>query len=148
MTESIEVATVADLDAIEEIERHSFPRPWPRSAFEAELARAQARVFVVRRGDRVAGFCNVWIVVDELHVLSIAIHPDHRRAGLGARMVAHVLDAGRAARCVIATLEVRRGNRPAIALYEAAGFETVNVRTGYYQDNNEDALVMVLRLKR
>jgi ribosomal-protein-alanine N-acetyltransferase len=137
----IEPATLADLDAIEEIERHSFPRPWPRSQFEAELLREHAHVVVVRTPKLVA-FCNYWLVAGEVHVHSIATHPDHRRGGIGAKLVAHMLDAGRAQACTIATLEVRRGNLPAIALYERAGFRTISVRAQYYQDNHEDALVM------
>jgi ribosomal-protein-alanine N-acetyltransferase len=62
---------------------------------------------------------------------------------VGAQLLAHALAEGRAAHCTLATLEVRRGNAPAIALYERAGFRTVHVRARYYQDNGEDALVMV-----
>jgi len=141
--------TPADLDALEAIvaiESHSFPTPWPRSTFEAELTRDHARIVVVRDATGVIGFCNFWLVVDEVHILAIATHPDRRRAGIGGRLLAHVLDDGRGANCTIATLEVRRGNLPAIALYERAGFHTVNVRTRYYQDNNEDALVMLCAL--
>lgn len=141
----IEAATAADLDAIDEIERHSFPLPWPRSTFEAELARPHARI-AVARARRVVGFCNYWLVADEVHILAIAVHPDRRRGGLGARLLAHALDDGRAIGSVRATLEVRRGNAPAIALYERAGFRTVHVRPRYYQDNGEDALVMLAEL--
>lgn len=140
-------ATRADLDAIDEIERHSFTQPWPRATFEAELTRSLARLDVAR-DPGVVGFCNYWIVTDphgggEVHVLAIATHPDHRRAGVGGALLDHALAQGRAAGCSIATLEVRRGNAPAIALYERAGFRTVHVRARYYQDNAEDALVMV-----
>ena len=140
-------ATRADLDAIDEIERHSFPQPWPRATFEAELTRSLARLDVARR-PAVIGFCNYWIVVDpqgggEVHIQAIATHPDHRRAGVGAALLDRALAEGRAAGCSIATLEVRRGNAPAIALYQRAGFRTVHVRARYYQDNGEDALVMV-----
>jgi [ribosomal protein S18]-alanine N-acetyltransferase len=140
-------ATPADLDAIAEIERHSFPTPWPRATFEAELLREGARL-VVARGARgaVLGFCNYWIVFDELRVHAIATHPDHRRAGTGGRLLAHALDEGRARGCARATLEVRRGNAPAIALYQRAGFRGVHVRARYYQDNGEDALVMLCEL--
>lgn len=141
----IRLATHADLDAIEEIDRHSFPRPWSRATFEAELARDVARIAVV--DDRgVIAFCNYWLVAGEVHILAIATHPDHRRGGLGAQLLAHALDDGRARRCTIATLEVRRGNTPAIALYERAGFRIVHVRQRYYVDNDEDALVMTCDL--
>jgi [ribosomal protein S18]-alanine N-acetyltransferase len=139
-------ATATDLDAIDEIERHSFPEPWPRSTFEAELARDHARLDVVR-DPNVIGFCNYWIVAGgEVHILAIATHPDRRRAGVAGSLLAHVLEAGRAAGATLATLEVRRGNRPAIALYERAGFRTVHVRARYYQADGEDALVMLADL--
>jgi ribosomal-protein-alanine N-acetyltransferase len=149
----IEPATPADLDAIEEIERHSFPRPWPRETFEAELGREGAHLIVERleRG-AIAGFCNYWIVLPgggaegELHIHAIATHPDRRRAGTGGRLLAHALDEARALGAAVATLEVRRGNAPAIALYERAGFRGVHVRARYYQDNQEDALVMQCEL--
>jgi [ribosomal protein S18]-alanine N-acetyltransferase len=141
----VDRATAADLDAIDEIERHSFPLPWPRSTFEAELARDHAWL-VVARAPRVIAFCNYWVVVDELHIHAIATHPDHRRAGVGAHLLDHALDEGAAAGCTRATLEVRRGNLPAIALYQRAGFRGVHVRARYYQDNNEDALIMLAEL--
>ena len=146
----IEPAAPADLDAIAEIERHSFPTPWPRETFEAELAREGARLIVARAAPgapgAIIGFCNYWIVIDELHVHAIATHPDRRRAGVGGRLLAHALDEGRALGCVRATLEVRRGNAPAIALYQRAGFRGVHVRPRYYQDNQEDALIMICEL--
>jgi ribosomal-protein-alanine N-acetyltransferase len=141
-------ATPADLDAIDEIERHSFTRPWPRTAFEAEINHDIARLDVAR-GPTVTGFCNYWLLTDpgggqgEVHIHAIATHPDHRRAGVGAALLGHALAQGRAAHARLATLEVRRGNTPAIALYERAGFRTVHVRKQYYQDNGEDALVML-----
>ena len=145
----VAAATVADLDAIDDIERHSFPQPWPRKTFEAELTRDIARL-TVARAPAVIGFCNYWVLADErgqadeIQIMASACHPDHRRAGVGAALLAEALDHGRARRAEVATLEVRRGNLPAIALYERAGFRTVHVRKQYYQDNGEDALVMLL----
>jgi ribosomal-protein-alanine N-acetyltransferase len=136
-------ATPADLDAIDEIERHSFPIPWPRATFEAELTRPHARLVVEREPRAIIGFCNYWILIDELHILAIATHPDRRRAGTGGRLLAHAIAEAVAAGCTRATLEVRRGNAPAIALYQRAGFRGVHVRPRYYQDNGEDALIML-----
>jgi ribosomal-protein-alanine N-acetyltransferase len=140
----IDPATAADLDAIDELEQHSFKRPWPRSTFEAELHREWARLDIVRDdAGRVIAFCNYWIVPPELHVLAIATHPDHRGRGAARELLAHVLASAAQGGCSMATLEVRAGNRPAIALYERAGFRTVHVRARYYQDDDEDALVML-----
>ncbi len=142
---NIEPATAADLDAIDEIEQHSFKVPWPRSVFEGELARDFARIDVVR-DPHVIAFNNYWLVAGELHILAIATHPDRRRAGIAGVLLAHAMAAARAVGSTLATLEVRRGNKPAIALYERAGFATVHVRQGYYQDDGEDALVMLCDL--
>lgn len=142
----IRPATHDDLEAIEDIDRHSFPRPWPRATFEAELARDVGRLAVVDLRGTAIAWCNYWLVAGEIHILGIATHPDHRRGGLGAQLLAYALADARAAGCTVATLEVRRGNAPAIALYERAGFVTVHVRQRYYIDNNEDALVMTAAL--
>lgn len=141
----IERATAADLDAIDEIEQHSFKVPWPRATFEGELGREWARIDVVR-DPHVIAFNNYWLVAGELHILAIATHPDRRRAGIGGLLLAHAMEAARAVGATLATLEVRKGNTPAIALYERAGFKTVHVRQRYYQDDGEDALVMLCDL--
>ena len=139
-------ATAADLDRIDEIERHSFKSPWPRSIFEDELARDWARVDVAIVDGTLRAFANHWIVAGEQSILAIATHPDLRGRGIARELLAHILDAARAAHCTLSTLEVRRSNAPAIALYERAGFRTIHVRTGYYSDDHEDALVMRLDL--
>jgi ribosomal-protein-alanine N-acetyltransferase len=157
---AIRPATAADVDAIDEIEQHSFKVPWPRATFEDELAREWARIDVAHVGGTLVAFCNYWLVIPagaqrrdqdaqqaaaggELHILAIATQPDHRGRGIAGRLLAHVLDVARRAGCSLATLEVRRSNSPAIALYEHAGFKTVHVRAHYYQDDGEDALVML-----
>ena len=139
-------ATAADLDAIDEIEQHSFKVPWPRSTFETELAHEWARVDLARSEGRIVGFCNYWLVTTEVHILAIATHPDVRGRGIAGHLLRHVLDVGRATGCSLATLEVRRSNKPAIALYERAGFHIAHVRARYYQDDGEDALVMLAAL--
>jgi ribosomal-protein-alanine N-acetyltransferase len=145
---AIAPATEADLDAIDEIERASFPAPWSREVFAAELLRAWARIDVARdaAAHRLVAFCNYWLVTTELHVLAIATHPDERGKGIAQQLLAAVLATGKSAGCTLATLEVRRSNLAAIALYARAGFKTVHVRSRYYQDDNEDALVMLAEL--
>ena len=142
----IEPMQAADLDDVDAIERHSFKAPWPRQVFVDELAREWARVDVARDAGRVVGFCNYWLVKDEVHLLAIATHPDRRRAGVGRRLMDHLLDVARARASVLVTLEVRRSNVPAIALYERLGFVAVGLRRAYYAEDAEDALVMTLDL--
>jgi [ribosomal protein S18]-alanine N-acetyltransferase len=138
----------ADLDEVDAIERHSFKAPWPRQVFADELGRAWARIDVARHADRVVGFVDYWLVADEVHLLAIATHPDHRRSGVGAALLDHLLAVARATRAVLVTLEVRRTNVPAITLYEQRGFARVGVRPAYYQEDGEDAVVMTLHLDR
>lgn len=145
MTEAvvIEPATIADLPAIDAIEQVSFPVPWPIETFEGELRREWAHIDVLRVAGTIVAFNNYWIVTTELHILAIATHPEHRGHGYGYRLLDAALRRAIATGCALATLEVRRSNQAAIALYERCGFRTVHVRARYYQDNNEDALVML-----
>jgi len=136
----------ADLDAVDEIERHSFKAPWPAQVFAEELTREWARVDVARLRGRVIGFVDYWLVHDEVHLLALATHPDVRRRGHGKRLLDHLLAFARANPYALVTLEVRRTNVPAVTLYERAGFAHVGVRPRYYAEDNEDALVMTLEL--
>lgn len=139
-------ATVADLDAIDEISRHSFKTPWPRKTFAEELERAHARLDLARRGTDVLGYLNYWLVADEVHLLAIATHPDARRGGVAAALVQHLVDGARAGQARLVTLEVRTGNEAALGLYQRFGFAEVATRRGYYGDDDEDAVVMTLEL--
>ena len=108
------------------------------------MARDWAHVDVVRdvRQGFLVAFGNYWLVADEIHLLNLATHPLARRAGHASRLLAHIIEFGRQHDCRIVTLEVRRSNAGAIALYEAFGFRSAGVRRRYYQDNGEDAIVM------
>lgn len=134
-------ATAAELDAIDEISRHSFRVPWPRQTFVDELTRDHARLDVARRGPDLVGYLNYWLVVDEVHLLAIATHPDARRAGVAAALMGHLLDVARARPARLITLEVRAGNTAARALYARYDFTEVTTRRNYY-DDGEDAVVM------
>jgi ribosomal-protein-alanine N-acetyltransferase len=143
---SITPATAADLDAIDEISRHSFKTPWPRTTFAEELTRAHARLDLARRGGDTLGYLNYWLVADEVHLLAIATHPDARRGGVGAALMRHLVDGARARQARLVTLEVRAGNAAAIGLYHRFGFQDIATRRGYYGDDAEDAIVMTLEL--
>ncbi len=113
----IEDMTLDDIDGVQEVERASFPVPWPANAFRHELTQNKnARYLVARDGGRIVGYAGLWLMVDEAHITTFAVHPDHRRR--------------------------RIGNLPAQKLYEKYGFRRAGVRRRYYSDNNEDALIM------
>jgi len=138
----------AEIDAVMEIERLSFPAPWSREAIIEELGRAWARVDVVRDSatGTLAAFANYWLVADELHILNIATHPQSRRQGHATRLLAHMIEVARAVPCRLMTLEVRRSNVSAQRLYRRFAFRSVGVRPHYYAEDQEDAIVMLLEL--
>lgn len=141
-------ATLDDLDAIVTIESLSFSSPWPRSAFVGEIkARSWSNVFVAESDGRIVGFMVYWSVVGELHLLNLAIHPSWRRRGIGARMVASLVESAQndAQREIL--LEARVSNHGARRLYESFGFKELTTRKGYYADNGEDAIVMGLTIE-
>jgi ribosomal-protein-alanine N-acetyltransferase len=136
-----------DLDEVLDIERRSFTMPWSRGAFLYEMQQnPAARCWVMREDGRVVGYVCLWEIADELHITNIAVHPAHRRRGLGRRLLGGVIEDGRARGLRMVVLEERPSNREALPLYESFGFRVVGRRRGYYYDTGEDALVMEARL--
>jgi len=135
--------TLADIPAVQAIEQASFSAPWPPNAYQSELETNRlAHYLVIRVGAEIVGYAGLWLMVDEAHVTTFAIHPNWRRRGLGERLLLAVLDVAIDRRASEATLEVRLSNLPARRLYEKFGFRPVGIRPRYYTDNNEDALIM------
>jgi [ribosomal protein S18]-alanine N-acetyltransferase len=133
-----------DLNAIERIERASYPTPWSRSMFASELAKPSSiclGAFDLESGELV-GYLVISRYVDAWHVMNIAVRPDYRRQGIASMLMNRLFDltSGRSRRGY--TLEVRVSNTGAIKLYERLGFKPRGVRRGYYTDNREDALIM------
>ncbi len=132
-----------DLLRVSEIEQASFPTPWPRDAYTHELRENRLACYLVARTvHQVVGYTGMWIILDEAHVTTIAVAPEYRRQRIGERLLVALLDEAmrRGARWV--TLEVRKSNAGAQALYHKYGFREIGVRRGYYSDNREDAIVM------
>lgn len=138
----------SDLSAVERIAERCFPVPWTRHEFEKELKRSFALLRVLRPapGEPVCAFANYWHVGDELQLMNVATLPEMQRRGHGRALMQDLLDLARERRVRLITLEVRRGNAPARALYERFGFRELGVRQRYYSDNGEDAIVMHLEL--
>ena len=139
-----EVETEADLDAVVDLEARCFTNPWSRELLARELGRGDvAHLFALRLpGVQVAAFCFCWIIVDELHVNTIAVDEGYRRRGLGLRLMREVMERAARRGATRATLEVRASNVPARRLYEALGFTVRGVRRNYYTHPEEDALIL------
>ena len=136
--------TQRDLEAIERIERRSYPTPWSRSMFASELAKPSSvslGAFDPEAGELV-GYLVISRYVDAWHVMNVAVEPDRRREGIAVALFGRLFDLTGADGRRGYTLEVRISNQAAIKLYERLGFQSRGVRRGYYTDNREDALIM------
>lgn len=149
---TVRAADLADLPAVRRIERASFDDPWSDNALGGELLADDLRLPLVAlagSGDvpQLAGYLMAWKVVDQLHVLNIAVDPAWRRGGVATALLAEAARRARELGLLEVTLEVRRGNDPAIEFYLRHGFVEVGVREGYYSDTGEDALIMTCPVK-
>ena len=133
-----------DLEAVLTIEHASFTNPWSREMFVWELEHSDvARVWVFRTADDgIVAFCSCWLIFDELHIHTLAVHPAHRRRGYARALLDSVLGEAVREGARSATLEVRESNEPARRLYEGAGFVVKGRRPGYYEKPAEDALIL------
>jgi ribosomal-protein-alanine N-acetyltransferase len=132
-----------DIPAVLQIEALSFPAAWPPNAFVNELRDNKlAYYFVGRLDGRIVAYGGIWVILEDSHVTTIAVHPDVRGQRLGEELLVHLLDEAIDRGASWVTLEVRETNDVAQRLYRKYGFTVVSTRRGYYSDNNESALVM------
>ncbi len=140
-----------DIDRIVDIEKDGFLHPWSRELIERELGHSWSRILLACEEDgagegSVVGYIVFWIVHDEVHVLNVATALESRRRGVGRALMDAAEDEGRSRGARLATLEVRRSNSGAIALYRTIGYREVGIRPNYYAEEHEDAIVMVKML--
>ena len=144
MNVELRTLELRDLDAIERIERDSYPTPWSRSMFASELAKPSSLslgAFEPERGGLV-GYLIISRYVDAWHVMNVAVAPEYRRRGVARLLLDRLFEVTATDERRGYTLEVRVSNEGAIKLYETLGFKARGVRRGYYTDNREDALIM------
>jgi ribosomal-protein-alanine N-acetyltransferase len=158
----VEPMTLDDIDQVIEIEKIVFPAPWSARAYHYEITRNDHSTMLVVRlagtpagplghlGRRlglvapppVLGYAGLWLLVDETHICTIAVHPRWQGRGLGELLMASLLDQSMSLGVRRARLEVRVSNSAALELYLKYGFEIVSQRKRYYTDNDEDAYIM------
>jgi tRNA threonylcarbamoyl adenosine modification protein YeaZ/ribosomal-protein-alanine acetyltransferase len=133
-----------DLSAVAALQRQTFTNPWGAESIRWELENTDvSRLYMMHDATgTLVGYCACWMVFDELHINSLAVDVERRRAGLATRLLRHVLAEASADGARSATLEVRRSNTAARGLYEGLGFQVEGIRRDYYQDPREDAVIL------
>ena len=138
--------TLDDVSAVLRIEAASFATSWPYNAFTSEIRDNRlAHYFVGRDGARpgsIVAYGGIWVILEDSHITTIAVHPDRRGLRYGEQMLQYLLREAIARGASWITLEVRESNDVAQRLYQKYGFTVVSTRRAYYSDNNENALVM------
>lgn len=145
MNISVDLMKEEDIDSVLEISSLSFSIPWSRDSYIQELTNPLAKYLVAKIDNKIVGFVGTWIVLDESHITNIAIHPNHRKQGIGSSLLEEFLKYCKSQGCIAFTLEVRNSNKAAKTLYEKYNFKQEGVRKGYYEDTKEDAIIMWLR---
>jgi [ribosomal protein S18]-alanine N-acetyltransferase len=142
--------TLADVARAHEIDVLSFSLSWSERSYRFEITENRNSINLVAEisgpadGASIIGMIVIWVILDEAHVATIAVHPDYRGHRIGQKLLANGLAAAYERGARLAYLEVRKGNITAKNLYEKFGFKVVGDRPRYYKDNNEDALLMTL----
>ena len=130
-----------DVDAVVAIEAEAYGKHhWAKSSFYDEMANNLAKYYVAKTDDgEIVGYADI---IDEGHITTIAVKKEFMRNHIAEAMMHRIVEDCYKDKVKYLTLEVRVSNAPAIKLYEKYGFQSLGTRKGYYQDNNEDALIM------
>lgn len=134
----------SNVDEVIKIEEQAYgEHHWSKDSFYGELSNNLAHYYCAfdSKGELV-GYAGSWRVLDEAHITTIAVKPELRRKRIGEALLNKILEDCYKNEIKYITLEVRASNKPAISLYEKYGFKSLGTRKGYYQNNNEDALIM------
>ena len=150
MSANIRPMTMMDLNSVHEIDKNAFTMPWPKKSYHYELTQNKSSYLWVAEKKvppaelEIIGMICVWIIVDEIHIATIAVDINFRRQGIAKRLLANALYYAYNLGATSSYLEVRQSNIAAQNLYKKFGFEIVGRRARYYNDNHEDALLMNL----
>ena len=138
---TIEILNETHVAAVAALEKLCFADPWSLSSIASELNNPLALWLVAVEDGDLIGYIGSQSVMGESDMMNVAVHPDHRRKGLGEMLVLALCEALSGENTSLA-LEVRSSNAPAISLYEKLGFVQVGLRRNYYRNPKEDALIL------
>ena len=132
----------SNLNDVLNVSSLSLKESWSRESLEKELSNPLAKYMVAEVNNKVVGFAGLWAICNEGHITNIAVHPNYRGQGIGSKLVESLIENSSSWYINSLTLEVRASNKIAQDLYKKYGFKEEGMRKHYYQDNNEDAIIM------
>ena len=136
-----------DIPEVSQMERLSFPTPWSSNIFSVELEKENfAFYYLLEYQNHLVAYGGYWKIKNEAHLVTLAVHPSFRRKGLGRRLLEHLIEKMQKQGLDTITLEVRSSNLTARKFYEKFGFKKIALRSKYYADTDEDAIVYWKRL--
>lgn len=140
----IEKMCLYHLDDVMEIETACYgEHHWSRDSFVNEIDNQISEYNVaVNENQKCIGYMGLWKIIDEAHITNLAVHPDFQKQGVARLLIIKAIEKCYEEKIKFITLEVRVSNEKAKKLYEKFGFKSLGVRKKYYQDNNEDAIIM------
>lgn len=139
---------ITDLDYVVALEKELFTSAWSQSDFLYEILHNDFSFnYVLENHGHIVGYIGVWIMYEQSQITTIGVDQAYQRQGFGQLMMNTAIDIACQQGCETMSLEVRVSNQKAIALYEKLGFQKVGIRKDYYQDNHEDAYLMVKKLE-
>ncbi len=135
--------TTEDVDEVFHIEELSRPNHhWSKESFYNELSNNLASYYCIKKNNNVLAYIGFWKIIDEAHITTLAVHPDYRNMQLAQVLLIKTIEDCYKDKVKYITLEVRESNKAAISLYEKFLFDSIGMRKNYYQDNNENAIIM------
>lgn len=136
----------SDLESIAKLEEMCINPPWSLNALCEFTTYDTSRILVASYNYEVYGYITYSIVLDEVQIANVAVHPDQRRRGIAENLLKSLYASSKASGMSVITLEVRESNKPAICLYKKRGYQEVGRRKNYYKSPAEDAILMNLKL--
>lgn len=144
----IEPLKKEDLKEITDIEESLMETPWRLEDFDYELNQNPfAYLFVLKDQQQILGYVDLWIMYEQAQISTIGVRRDKQSQGFGQQLLSYAMKIAEQSGVEVMSLEVRQSNQHAIALYQKNGFQIQSIRKNYYQDNHEDAYLMVKEME-
>lgn len=144
----IEALQSEEIETLVQLEHTLMTSPWSKEDFEYELLENPfAHIFVLKKEMEIIGYVDLWVMYEQAQIASIGIKKEEQSQGYGQKLLEFALSYARDAGVNMMSLEVRKSNQKAIALYQKNGFDIQSIRRDYYQDNHEDAYLMTKEME-